>query len=169
MTSPSPGSPLPAEEMPYAQPGAPVFQGTSGAAVSAASVTADSAGAGVQDRFAEGAHLGQQIQKNAPAVAFEEGFTADPARVFAGPGYNFPPTPTNRPSQFALWISVIAVFFPFALVASVGAGVWGVIHAHLNYGVGRRQSVAALVISALSFLWWLFVWAAWAGILPDSL
>ncbi len=152
--------------LPPQQPATPAAHSSAQTTLSA---SASSNGAAGGDRFAEGARIG--ISEKAPDVtpSFDQGFTADPARVFAGPGYNFPPTPVNRPAQFALWFSALAIVFPFALVASVGGGIWGLIHAHLNHGVGRRPAAAALVISTLSALWWLFVWAAVAGLLPDAL
>lgn len=181
MTLPPQQPPASPESHPVAQPSSPlprVSQTTAAYAAQATSLAhaevplsaqASVNGGKREDRFATGARMempGQAPQSPSP---FEDGVVADPAKVFSGPGYNFPPAPVNRPAQFALWVALIAVLFPFALVASIGAGIWGLIHAQVNYGVGRRQAAAALIISALSLLWWLFVWAAFMGLLPSSL
>lgn len=155
------------------QPPAPQIVSTAAAQASVpangAAAMASSYGGAQEDRFAAGARMGMPSQEPAATSPFEEGVVADPSRVFFGPGYNFPPAPVNRPAQFALWVSIVAILFFFPLVASIGGAIWGLVYAHTNHGVGRRQAVAALVISVLAALWWLFVWAAFMGLLPASL
>lgn len=161
----SPQIPAPEARASQATPTAHVSVPASNAVSAAPSLNTQAQG----DRFAAGARMGLPGEAPVSESPFEGGVAADPALVFSSPGYRFPPSPVNRPAQFSLWVAVVAVFFPFALVASIGAGIWGLIHAHMNYGVGRRHAAAALVISALSLLWWLFVWAAVRGLLPASL
>ena len=82
----------------------------------------------------------------------------DPAVVFAGPGYTSMPMPVNGVATAALWISVPAVILAPLAILSLMLGIAGLMLSQARFGVGQREAIAAMVISALTILLWVMLW-----------
>ncbi|MDO4259708.1 MAG: hypothetical protein Q4C87_09350 [Actinomycetaceae bacterium] len=97
----------------------------------------------------------------APALAaptFSSAAPVNPEEVFFAAGYTSPPTPTNRLSQAALWLTLLFFFVPPLLFISAILGGVGMYRSQSLVGVGWREGLAALVISAVVGVLWVILW-----------
>ncbi|QWW19730.1 hypothetical protein I6B53_00900 [Schaalia sp. 19OD2882] len=131
----------------------PPAQATAGAPIQAPGAARRGIGDGFARAGASGGGSGQPSGGLFPGTE-----DIDPSRVFAGPGYWSPPAPRNPLATTTLWLTVLFIFLPPLLVLSAGMGGVALFQSVSRGGVGRRQSLAAIIISAVCLLLWILIY-----------
>lgn len=108
------------------------------------------------DRFAQGARTG--VHEAVPAPVFPGTEEVDQYALFSSPGYASQPPRVNPMANVALWLAASSLLLFFLSPFSLVLGGVALTRSTRLKGVGRRQSIAALVISMISMVCWLLLY-----------
>lgn len=112
------------------------------------------------DRFAQGAR--PAAHGAIPAPIFPGTEEVDQYALFSAPGYTSPAPRVNSLAQNALWLATAGLLLFFIAPFTGVLAIWALVRASQLKGVGRRQALAALLISCISMGCWLALYLSFS-------